>query len=204
MTGSMEVFSVLDKEKLSMIVGVMDENIIKDASRGPVIDSLEGMGFTQAQSHDIFECFFNFYLGLQYPNKLREQINNANVKEDTKQLIMETFEQILKKGNKDKVTLAEKTEILSLFGHEHLHKFGVISEFRPIIDNHKLKKVVVSVVVAGLAHKSDRSPSTEINFQMKLGEFENFVQMLNKRLEHIKMEVKALESRLGGDVVSRE
>lgn len=202
MTESMEVFSVLDKKKLSMIMDVIDESIIKDPFRDQVISKLREMNFTQAQSHNIAECFFNFYLAIQYPDKLKEQINKANVKEDTKQLIMETFEQILKKGDKDVVTITEKAEVLALFGHKHLHKFGVISEFRPIVDNHKLQKVVVSVVVTGLAHESSSSPSTPINFQMKLGEFENFVRMLNERLGQIKMEVETLEQKLGGDVVS--
>ena len=202
MIESMEVFSILDKKKLSMIMDIIDEGIIKDPFHDSVMDNLEEMGFTQEQSRNIAECFYNFYLALQYPDKLKEQINKADVKEDTKQLIMETFEYILKKGDKDVVLITEKAEAVALFGHNHLHKFGVMSEFRPIVDNHKLQKMVVSVVVTGLAHESDRSPSTPINFQMKLNEFESFVRMLNERLEQIKMEVKTLEEKLGGDIVS--
>ena len=202
MIEAMEVFSVLDKKKLSMIMDVIDESIIKDPFHDQVISNLKEMGFTQGQSQNIAECFFNFYLALQYPDKLKEQVNKVDVKEGTKQLIVETFEQILKKGDKDIVAITEKAEALALLGHNHLHKFGVISEFRPIIDNHKLQKMAVSVVVTGLAHESNRSPSTPINFQMRLGEFENFVRMLNERLGQIKMEVEILEEKLGGDVVS--
>lgn len=202
MTESMEVFSILDKKKLSMIMDVIDESIVKDPFQDHVISSLQEMGFAPVQSRSIAECFFNFYLAIQYPDKLKEQIDKVDIDEDAKRLIVETFEQILKKGDKDTVTMAEKAGALALFGHKHLHEFGIISEFRPIIDNHKLQKMVVSVVVTGLAHESSRAPSTPINFQMKLSEFEDFVRLLNERLEQIKMEVETLEEKLGGDVVS--
>lgn len=202
MIESLGVFSTLDKGKLSMIMDVVDESIVKSTHRSRVKDRLRRMGFAPAQSGDIAECFFNFYLALHYPDELKEWINKANVNEYTKQLIMETFEEILAKGNKDAVAMTEKSDIMALFGHKHLHGFGVTSEFRPILDDHhKLQKMVVSVVIEGYTHDGGSTAPTPLNFQMRLDEFENFVRMLNKQLEDIRMEVKVVKEKLGGDVV---
>lgn len=202
MIESMKVFSILDKKKISMLMDVIDESIVKNPSHDRVLGSIRDVGFTQAQAYDIAECFFNFYSALRHPDKLKEQINNTDVKADIKQLIVETFEQILEGGDKDMVAMIEEAEGLAMFGHNHLHEFGVASEFRPIIDNRKLQKMVVSVVVTGRVYESSDSPPTLINFQMRLGEFENFVHMLDKQLGRIKMEVKTLEEKLGEDIVS--
>lgn len=202
MIESMKVFSILDERKISMLMDVIDESIVKNPSHDRVLESIRDVGFTQVQANDIAECFFNFYSALRHPDKLKEQISNTDMKAEVKQLITETFEQILEEGDKDMVAMMEEAEGLAMFGHNHLHEFSAVSEFRPIIDNHKLQKMVVSVVVAGRVYESNSSPPTLINFQMRLGEFENLVHMLDKRLDHIKMEVRTLEEKLGEDIVS--
>ena len=81
------------------------------------------MGFTPAQSYDLAECFYKFCLALQYPDELKEQINKANIKEDTKRLIMETLKGIFAKHNKD---VTEKSGALAPFGC--LHGSGITSD----------------------------------------------------------------------------
>ena len=54
----LRVFSVLDHEKLSKIMDVLDENILIDQFHSSKLKNLTEMGFTPKQSRDIIQCFF--------------------------------------------------------------------------------------------------------------------------------------------------
>ena len=200
-TEELKVFSILDRKKISKIMDVLDESIVKDQFSSTKIKDLEELGFKHKQSRDILECFVNFYLGSQYHDEMKEIISQADVKEDMKQLIMETFEAVVEKADKTKIEIANKSESLAKFGHEHLYHFVVISEFRPLVANDTLQKMVMSIIIEGHAHNVDHTKATTINFQTDLTGFENLIQELNEQLKRIKMEVKILEEKLGDDVV---
>ena len=198
----LQVFSILDREKLFKIMKIFDESIVNDQFRSPKINNLKELGFTHKQSRDIIGCFFNFYLGLQHPDEIRGVINQVNIKEDTKQLIMEAFEAVIEKGDKKMVEIAEKSDILGKFGHEHLYHFQAVPEFRPILVNNKLQKMIMSIIIEGYAHNADHTKVTPINFQTDLMGLENLIQELNKQLEYIRTGAKILKEKLGDDVVN--
>lgn len=197
----LQVFSILDKEKISKIMDILDESIVRDQFKSPKIKKLEELGFTNQQSRDILECFFNFYHGLVYPDLMMELINNIDFKDDVKKLVIETFEVIRKKGDKTKVIMADKAEQLEDFGHDHLHGFKAISEFRPIIENGELRKLITSIIVEGNVQNANHTKTTSINFQTNLENFEMLVQDLNEELKRVKTEVAALKEKLGEDIV---
>ena len=181
---------------------IIDEDVIKHPFLVSRIRKLQELGFTQKQSRDIIGCFVNFYYGIQYPNDIKELISRADVNKDAKDLIHEIFELVIKKGDIAKVMLADKCENLSKFGHEHLYHFQAVSEFRPIIQNNKLQKVVMSIVLEGYAHDANHTKTTSINFQTDLEGLENLIDELNSQLKRIKTEVSALNEKLGMDIVT--
>ena len=197
----LQVFSILDREKISKILNVLDESIVEDPFGSPKRKSIRELGFTDRQSYDILECFFNFYRGLQYPDKIKQFIVHLDVNKDVKQLMTETFEKVIKKGNSTKVIISNKSAILKNFGHNHLHHFNVTPEFRPVVVDGKLEKMVVAIVIDGEAQRAAHTEASPINFQMDLKHFEDLVGDLNKQLEQIKIEVKILKEKLGDNVV---
>ena len=196
------VFSILDKKKLFAILNVLDESVVKDQFHSLKIKSLEEIGLTNEQALDIIECFFNFYLGLRDPDKIRAIINQTDVKEDTRDLVLEAFDEVIKKSDKTKVDLAYKSGDLENFGHEHLEHLEVTPEFRPILVQGKLQKMITSIIVEGHTHDTNHTKTTPINFQISLAKFEALILELNQQLQTIKTEVLILEEKLGGDIVS--
>lgn len=197
---SIEVFSVLNKEKISQISNMLDESIIADPFDNNKIQELKNLGYTQGQSDKILKVFFNFYDALKYPEKMREIINNFDVNIETKQLIMETFESVLKKGDKSKVLLVDKIEKLKHFGHDHLHYLDVAAEFRTIVNGGELQKITLSIIIDGEIHNKHTNPKI-INFQTDFVTFQNFVKNLDKQLDAITTEIKILKEKLGDDVI---
>lgn len=197
------VFTDLNKKTVSKIINALDESIIEDQHRSPKLETLKNMGLTTSQSQDIMECFANFYIGLKHPDKIKKLINSkTNINEDTKQLINETFNKIIKKGNKTKIAIASKAVVLDDFGHEHLGRLGVEAEFRPVVIDGKLSKMVLAVVVEGYTHDDKHNRATTINFQISLAGFEELVNNLNMELQQIKSTAKMLQTKIGENIVS--
>ena len=196
-----EVFSILSKKKVVQIVSILDENIVKDPYDEKKIQELKKIGFTQRQSRNILEAFFNFYDALKYPERMREFIDQLKIDESTKQLIMDAFEMVLKKGDKSKVILTEKVENLKVFGHDHLHRLDAVAEFRPLTDGGKLQKIAVSIIIDGEIQNNAHANPKTINFQTDLTTFQTMVQDLNKQLDTIIIEINTLKEKLGDSVV---
>ena len=199
---ALQVFSILDREKISKIMSVLDESIVTDQFHSPKLKNLERLGFTRKQSRNILECFFNLYRGLPHPDETKEFVNSLDIKDDVKQLIIESFEAMMERTDKTKVDIAITCEKLENFGHDHLHDFEVSSEFRPITKNNKLEKMVMSIIIEGSIQDAKHTKVTPINFQVDLESFESIIQELNKQLKQIKTEIKILKEKLGDDVVS--
>ena len=196
-----EMFSVLNKEQISSIINILDENIIKDPTDSTILKKLEALGFTRKESSSILEAFFNFYLALPYPDRMREFINQLDISKDTRQLILETFEKIKEKGDISKVVTATQSEDLKIFGHDHLHNLQAIAEFRPVTFNNKLQKMVVSIIVDGEIQDNAHNKPKTINFQTDFKNFETMVQSLNKQLKNITSQIKILKEKLGSDII---
>ena len=197
-----QVFSIIEKNKIVKIIDMLDETVVKDQFRSTKIKNLEEMGFTHNQARNIIACFINFYLGLLYPDAIKKIISEIDVKEDVKRVIMETFDTVLENGDKVKVAITDKSERLGKFGHKHLYHFEAISEFRPIVANNTLQKLIVSIIIEGYSHDAAHSKATSINFQTDLAGFENLIEELNSQLKRIKTEISILQDKIGDDVVS--
>ena len=194
-----QVFSILNKEKISQILNILNENIIKDPYYK--IDELANLGFTKEQSLSILEAFYNFYDALKYPNRMEELISQLDIDDDIRQLIMETFEKIKEQGDKSKVIVTEKSEDLRIFGHDHLHRFEAIAEFRPLMDDNKLQKIVVTIIVDGETQNHPHNEPKRINFQTNFKQFQMIVEDLNKQLGNITMQISTLKEKLGNDII---
>ena len=182
-------------------MSVLDESIVIDQFRSLQLKNLEKLGFTHNQSRDILECFFNLYRGIPQPDETKEFINSLDISDDAKQLIIESFEAIMKKTDKTKVDVTIAHEELKNFGHDHLHYFEISSEFRPIVKNNILEKIAMSIIVEGNVQNTEHTKTIPINFQVDLASFENIVQEFNNQLKRIKTEVKILKEKLGDDVI---
>ena len=198
----LQVFSTLDREKISKIIDVLDESIVRDQFNSSKIKDLEKLGLAHEQSRDVLKCFFNFYRGFQHPDKLKKFFNNLDIEDDMKQRIIETFEELREKADKTKVAVAVTSEKSGRFGHDHLHVLEVTSEFRPIASDDKLQKMIMMIIVEGYTQNTAHTKETPINFQIDLKSFEHLVQELNEHLKQINMEVKILQEKLGEDIVS--
>lgn len=196
-----KVFAELTKEDISQISNMLDENIIRNPFDSRKIQELKNLGYTQGQSRSILEAFFNFYDALKRPEQMREFISKLDVNKDTKQLINETFEMILKKGDKSKVILVEKIENLKQFGHDHLHRLDAVVEFRPLVDDDKLQKIVLSIIIDGEIQNNAHSNPKIINFQTDFVTFQTVVNDLNKQLDAITTKIKILKEKFGDDAI---
>ena len=198
----LQVFSILDKEKISKIVNVLDESIVRDQFNSTKIKDLEKLGFTHEQSRDIIKCFVNLYHVLQHSDRLKKFLNDVDIKDDIKQRIVNACEVLKEKADKAKVAIAITSEEARKFGHNHLHSLEITSEFRPIVEDNKLQKIIMMIVINGSMQNTDHTEKTPIDFQIELKDFENLVQELDKELKQVKMEVKILQEKLGDDIVS--
>lgn len=197
----LHVFSILNPEKISKIINLLDENIVEDQFRSPKLQDLKKLGFTIGQARDILECFFNFYISSDKHDEMITIIDNSSLTSDAKSLAKNAYEEIIKRADKTKIDILEKTADVETFGHPHLHAFKVMSEFRSIVKNGKIERIVNSIVVEGNVQSSDHQVKTPINFQMDLSVFEKFVKSLNEDLENIRNEITILKEQLGDNIV---
>lgn len=197
----LEIFSILNKEKISKIIDLLDESIVEEQFDSPKLQDLEKLGFTNKQAEDILECFFNFYTNIEHYDLVMSVIDSSNLTSDTKSLTKNAYEEIRKRADKTKVKIFEEVTELEIFGHKHLHNLKVTSEFRPIVKNGKLERIVSSIVWEGSAQSKDHKTKTLINFQMNLSTFEELVKELNVDLENIKTQITTLKKQLGDNIV---
>ena len=198
----LQVFSALDHEKISDIMDILNENIVKrDSSTDVMFKRIQDLGFTTRQSSNIMMVFYNFYHALTNPNDMRKSIDQLEMSEDAKQLIQNTFERVRKKGNRSKVETALESRKMQMLGHGYLHHLEATAEFRPMTLDDKLQKIIVSVVVSGETHDGDFENPETINFQINFTDFKNMVEELNAQLEKITSQIKTLQEKLGDDVV---
>ena len=180
---------------------ILDDDILVDQFDNPKVKQLQDLGFTHKQSLDIVEGFYNLYRALTYPDRMKKFIAQVDINEDSRQLIMETFEQIMKKGDKSKAIIADKLEGLRMFGHDHLHRFEAVVEFRPITLDSKLQKIAVSVVLTGDIENNFHTKPQTIDFQMTFKAFERMMNDLNDQQKEITSQISILKERLGDDIV---
>ena len=197
----LEIFSILDKEKITKIIDLLDESIVKDQFRTPQLQNLEKLGFTEKQSRDIIQCFFNFYSALPYPDEMNSFIDHLDFDNNVKNLVKDTFETIKKNGDKSKVTVANRLNKLQHFGHDHLHGIEAISEFRPVMVDKKLQNITTAIVVEINLQNTDHTKKTHFTFQTDLEGFEHMMQELNKQLIQIKTERQIMKEKIGDDTV---
>lgn len=197
----LEIFSELKKSQLLQINRIFDESIIKDPLNNDKIQELKNLGFTKKQSMAILEAFFNFYDALKHSEQMKNFIEQLEINDNTKRLIMDAFEMVLKKGDKSKVILIDKAEQLKIFGHDHLRKLDAVAEFRPLTDDGKLQKVVVSIVLDGEIQNTNHVNPKTINFQTDFATFQTMVRDLNTKLNTMRIEINTLKKKMGDDIV---
>ena len=197
----LEIFSVLNKEKISKIIGFLDESIIKEQLSDPQLQNLEKLGFTNKQARDILDCFFNFYAGIEHYDSILSLIDSSNLTSDAKNLAKNAYEEIRQHADKTKISMFKEIEQLEQFGHPHLHYLEVHTEFRPIIKNGKIERFAASVVFDGSAQNTDHDIKTPINFQMSMNRFKEFVKDLSNELEDAESKIASLKKQLGDNIV---
>ena len=198
---ALEVFAILDKQKIGKIMTVLDESIIIESLEGSRLTKLKNMGFTGKQAAAIMECFWNFYYGLRHPDKIKTIIEQQGLNDDTRKLILDTFYQVLKRGDKEKIRLNMKSETARQFGHAHLVQLEIMPEFRPIIIDGKLEKIIVSIVINGHTHDDQYHKIIPINFQIDIDKLKKLIHKFDNQIQEIETTIKALSTKLGRDVV---
>ena len=198
---AIEVFASLNKQQIAKITNIVDESVISEPLASYKIDELKKMGFTESQAFNIMECFFNFYLGLQHPEKIKNHINQQqSLSNDTKQLALDAFEHVLTKSDKQKIQFNLEYDAAQNFGHAHLSSFKIMPDFRPIIINGQLKKMAVAIVVHGHINDDQHQKLVQINFQTDIDGFKKLIHEFNDQLQKIERTIKELSEKLGGDI----
>lgn len=196
----LSIFSVLTKDTISKIMNLLDENLVKDQRLTPKSDEIKKLGFTDAQLDDILECFFNFYVNIDNSDTIVGLINSSNIPENAKHLAKETFDEIKKRADKDKISTLENVTTLEDFGHPHLRNLTVVTEFRPLSKDGKIIKIVPSLVLAGETH-TYREKSHELNFQMNIKAAEMLIKALTEEVQTLKNEIAIFKKQFGENIV---
>ena len=194
-------FSGISDETMSKIVALMDETIVKDQLGTKKIDSLIQLGFPREKAHDIITTFFNFYAGLEFPDQVNAIIDNSSLIQKEKDLLKKSYETIKKRADKNYLDILRETKEIREFGHPHLHTLDMQTEFRPIIKNGKIVKMIPSIIVSGSAYDHSQEQGSAINFQVTPEVLESILQELNEGLEKVKKEISALKNQLGDNIV---
>ena len=198
---AIEVFAILNKQQIAKITNIVDESVISESSASYKLDKLKKMGFTESQALNIMECFFNFYLGLQHPNQIKNHIDHQHdLSNDAKQLALDAFEHVLAKSDKQKIQLNLEYDAVRNFGHAHLSTFKVIPDFRPIVINGQLKKMAVAIVIHGHVNDDQHQKFMQFNFQTDIDGFKKLIREFNDQLQKTEMTIKELSEKLGGDI----
>jgi hypothetical protein len=195
-------FSGLSEDKIKQISSLLDERVIDPTFSKMFINKIiQLIGCSEHIAEHIRICFYNFYNNVDSPKFIDDIIENSELNANEKNIIKETWATIQKNVDRKKIEMLETAIQLADYGHPHLHLFGAIPEFRPLLQDGKIIRMIPSVVVTGHVHGQNTEENEVINFQVTPEVLEDLIKDLENVLKDTKIQISELKKQLGDNII---
>lgn len=199
---ALSIFNKLSKEKITELSEFFDESIVSKMPDEDKVREIIGNEYSDYDLQVVITSFFNFFNSKLYPDQMFEIIDSSNVEKEKKDFLKETIKKIHDKIDPEKIKEDSQYDFLQDFGHPHLHKIGIIPEFRPILKDGQIIKFVSSIVVSGTVHNPyEKDEEASINFQTDVKGAESLVKNLTHMIEETKTQISEIRKKFGDNII---
>lgn len=199
---NLTVFEKMDGGKIKQIFEAVDESIVRRPLKKQTLDEITGGDLTGEDIRDINRTCINFAMTERLDRMVR-QIDGAKIDKDKQAVLKDCLNSLNDRLSEEAIKTERGVMFLSDFGHPHISRLGIVSEFRSISnDEGKIIKIIPSVVFSGTLHNHGHKNEMPLNFQLGLEESKKLVNDMQDSITRIEKEVRALGEKFGDDVIA--
>ena len=198
----MRAFGRLSEEQAMQLAEVLDESLLIRSPDLEKMRAIAGSGFTDRDLVDLAVLYTELLATAVSDDARRDVDSCTGLGDDDKRPLLASVAEKMR-GAADAGKIRENLALGSIrsYGHPHMHRLGVYTEFRPVSSGGAIRRLVPHLVVDGLAYKDGQAEGQPIRFQMDPESAERFLDDIKSGIDALRAEIKDMRGKFGDDAV---
>ena len=180
---------------------VLDEGLLIRSPDLEKMRAIAGPGFTDRDLVGLAVLYTELLATAVSDDARRDVDSCTGLGDDKRPLLASVAEKMRSAADAGKIRENMALGSIRSYGHPHIHRLGVYTEFRPVSSEGAIRRLVPHLVVDGLTYKEGQAESQPIRFQMDPESAERFLDDMRSGIDALRAEIKEMRGKFGDDVV---